>query len=335
MSDIKPASFRLDVTTTEKFKELANGLGLTQDKMLRDLMSSFELDNAKNNLGDRAKEIEEFQNHSQRMINIYLNSLELNQNSEARIKEQFSEKLLMKQDIISNLQNQLNANKEELKNNNLLLTNTLNDNGKLDDELKQLKDTLKTKESLISEYKNKIDTLTTLVTEYQEYKNKIDLVKAELEEAVKIKETANYSIQELKLENDTLNKNIDLLETSIIEYKNTISEIKLENKENLNEIKLEKKAALENQKDEISKITNELTKKNKELQENHDLKIEKIISEHENEISILINKYEDKINEISKRSKENLDMEVKIIKLDYEKLIFEKDKKLQNLKIQK
>lgn len=335
MSDIKPASFRLDVTTTEKFKELANGLGLTQDKMLRDLMSSFELDNAKNNLGDRAKEIEEFQNHSQRVINIYLNSLELNQNSEARIKEQFSEKLLMKQDIISNLQNQLNANKEELKNNNLLLTNTLNDNGKLDDELKQLKDTLKTKESLISEYKNKIDTLTTLVTEYQEYKNKIDLVKAELEEAVKIKETANYSIQELKLENDTLNKNIDLLETSIIEYKNTISEIKLENKENLNEIKLEKKAALENQKDEISKITNELTKKNKELQENHDLKIEKIISEHENEISILINKYEDKINEISKRSKENLDMEVKIIKLDYEKLIFEKDKKLQNLKIQK
>lgn len=335
MSDIKPASFRLDVTTTEKFKELANGLGLTQDKMLRDLMSSFELDNAKNNLGDRAKEIEEFQNHSQRMINIYLNSLELNQNSEARIKEQFSEKLLMKQDIISNLQNQLNANKEELKNNNLLLTNTLNDNGKLDDELKQIKDTLKTKESLISEYKNKIDTLTTLVTEYQEYKNKIDLVKADLEEAVKIKETANYSIQELKLENDTLNKNIDLLEASIIEYKNTISEIKLENKENLNEIKLERKATLENQKDEISKITNELTKKNKELQENYDLKIEKIISEHENEISILINKYEDKINEISKKSKENLDMEVKIIKLDYEKLIFEKDKELQNLKIQK
>ncbi len=324
MSEIKPVTFRLDVDTTDKFKELASNLGVTQDRMLQDLIATFELENAKTNLGDRAKEIEEFQSHSQRMVNIYLNALEINQNSEARIKEQFSEQLLRKQDIISNLQGQLNDNKEELKNKNVLLTNTLNDNGKLDNELKQIKDTLKTKESLISEYKNKIDTLTTLVTEYQEYKDKIDLIKGELEESNKIKEAANYSIQELKLENDNLNKKVNLLENSIIEYKNTISEIKSENKEKLNEMKLEKKAIADEKNSEITKITNELTKKNKEIEESHSLEIKKLKVEYEN-----------RIKEISEKSGEKLDMEVKIIKLDYEKIIFEKDKEIELLKNKK
>lgn len=332
MSEIKPVTFRLDIETTDKFKELASNLGVTQDKMLQDLIATFELENAKTNLGDRAKEIEEFQNHAQRIVNIYLNALELNQNSESRIREQFSEQLLRKQELISNIQDQVKKYKEDFKEQDILLGNTLNKNTKLDEELKQLKDTLETKESLIGEYKNKIDTLTSLVTEYKEYKNSIDVIKKELEEANKIKEASMYEAKELKLENGNSNKKIELLEDTITEYKENINQIKIDNKEYIKQIKDENKAIVEEKNREIIKVSSELTDKVNELSADHKEELNNEAEKYNKIINDLKKQFEKEMKDSEKRAIEKIEMEKDKLKLNYERVIFDKDKELEVLK---
>lgn len=114
-NEIKPRTFRIDNSANEKFKQLASDLNVTQDKMFRDLITVYEMEQSKYVLADRSKEIEEFQNHANRLINIYLNSLELNKNTESIISEQFSQQLSRKQELIINLQDQVKKFKEDIK----------------------------------------------------------------------------------------------------------------------------------------------------------------------------------------------------------------------------
>lgn len=335
MSEIKPATFRLDTTTTEKFKELASDFGVTQDKMLQELMGTFELENAKVNLADRGKEIDEFQTIAQRMIRIYLNSLELNQNSEERIKDQFQEQLVKKQELIFNLQEQNKLCREDLKNKDALLKDTLNLNAKSKEEVIQIKNTLDTKETLIVEYNNKINMLTTLVTEYTQYKDDINIIKEDLEKSNKAKETLTYAAKDINLENGNLNKQIKLLENSIKDNKESILQIKAENKENIKQLKDEHNVALEYKNKELEKATKELKDKVNELILNNKEELAGELEAYKGNANKMKEQFEKEINVIENRSSEKLEMEIEKITLKYDRLIFDKDKEIEALKNKK
>ena len=142
-----PTTFRITSTTNDKFKELAQSFGFTQEEMLSNLISTYELENAKALIINREKEIDEFQSHVSRLVNIYLNSLELNQNSENRIHEKYSNEINSKAEIINNLQEKLLEKDKQLSSLKTLLQDISKDYDKSSEEIKSIKDTLETKEN--------------------------------------------------------------------------------------------------------------------------------------------------------------------------------------------
>lgn len=313
MSEIKPVTFRLDTNTTEKFKELASALGLTQDKMLLDLISAFELEQAKLTLTDRGKEIEEFQEIAHRMIRIYTNSLELNKSSEERIRDKFTEQLIQKQDLITNLQEQVNKYKEDAKSKDILLSKTLDDNKKLKSELDNITSIIETKEALVQEYVSKIDTLTSLVTEYSIYKDTIEDVKVDLDNEKKSSEALSYENKNLSLENDNLRKQIDVLQGRIEEYKDTIKTMREEHKQDMLELKSEK-----------DNIIIDNRKIVEEIQAKHSKEINNIKDNNDKTITELKEDYKNDIKEIEERLKEKMEMEIDKVTIKYEKLLLER-----------
>lgn len=317
MSEIKPATFRLDTNTTEKFKELASTLGLTQDKMLVDLISAFELEQAKQTLTDRGKEIEEFQDIAYRLIRIYTNSLELNKSTEERIKDKFTEQLIQKQDLITNLQEQVNKFKEDAKSKDTLLSITLDDNKKLKSELTNIKNIVETKETLVKEYVSKIDTLSSLVTEYSIYKDSIEDVKTDLDIEKKSSEALSYENKNLSLENDNLRKQIEVLLGRVEEYKDNIKTMKEEHKQDMVELKAEKENIISDNRKIIEDIH---VKHSKEINE---------IRENNNNIIIgLKEDYKNEIKGIEKRLDEKTQMEIDKVTIKYEKLLLENAAKI-------
>lgn len=326
-----PTTFRITPSTNDKFKELAQSIGLTQEEMLSNLIATYELENAKALIVNREKEIDEFKSHINRLINIYLNSLELNQNSELRIQEKFTAELNKKVEIITLLQEQISELKENLKENNLILTNTLNDNNKLVDESNNLKDTLNTKEKLIKEYIEKIDTLTSLVTEYTNYKNTYLTLKKELESSNADKENLIYAKKEILLEKENLEKRIELLENQLNQYNETIANLKSEHKENVNQIKSEHSSIIKNKNKELEQASKGFNDQIQALKLKFNTEASKSIERHNKELEELRLFYEEKIKDIKCNFEAQYQYNLDKIKLDYEKQIFEKDKEINRL----
>lgn len=319
MSEIKPVTFRLDTETTDKFKELANTLGVTQDKMLQDLLATFELEKAKNSIVDRAKEIEEFQSIANRMIRIYMNSLELNQNSEERIKEKFTEQLILKQDLINNLQDQVKKLKEDNSNKESTLYITIDDKKRLGNEVINLKNTLETKEVLIKEYVSKIDTLTSLVTEYSIFKDSIEEVKIELDAEKKSNDALIYESKDLRLENESLKRQVEMLQSTINDCKDNLKIAKEEYKENINQLKVEKEKLVSDNKNYID-----------ELLIKHEDEIKELKSSNNDTIRELKDSHKQEIESIEKKSAEKVEVEIDKVTIKYEKLLLEKVSKTKN-----
>lgn len=338
-----PTTFRITPITNDKFKELAQSFGFTQEEMLSNLISTYELENAKALIINREKEIDEFQSHVSRLVNIYLNSLELNQNSENRIHEKYSEQINKKVEMINLLQNKISEMKDNVENQNLLLTNTLNENAKLTDEVNNLKDTLGTKEKLIKEYIEKIDTFSSLITEYKKYKNdymklkdKLDFVSAEKEEAL-------YNSKQLTLEKSNLEKRIELLLNQIQDTKDSLLQIKAEHKENLVQIKEEHSELIKSKNLELERTYKELSDQLQALTLKHDREASRLNKTHMEEIAQIKAEYKENLNRIQTENVKELKvLEERLISqhnnslekltLNYEKQLFEKDKELNKYK---
>ena len=114
-NEIKGVSFRLGEEDIQKFREFAEEQGLNQAEMFQAMINNFEIARAKNSLSDRAKEIETFQVTVNTLIGMFVNSLAINQTSEERIRDAMSLELASKDKIITDLQAQYKATKDELE----------------------------------------------------------------------------------------------------------------------------------------------------------------------------------------------------------------------------
>lgn len=114
-NEIKGVSFRLGEEDIQKFREFAEEQGLNQAEMFQAMINNFEIARAKNSFSDRAKEIETFQVTVNTLIGMFVNSLAINQTSEERIRDAMSLELSSKDKIITDLQAQYKATKDELE----------------------------------------------------------------------------------------------------------------------------------------------------------------------------------------------------------------------------
>lgn len=287
MSDnIKATSFRISETAIDKFKEFATEVNMTQREFFDSLINIYELESSKKTISKRGKEIEEFQQHAQRMVSIFLNSLELNQNAESIIEEKYRELLKKKSTALDSIQAQL----EKKKN----ISNILNENKKtMEIELESLTKTNKQLEKinqnnmdLINQYKEKTSSLTKLVEDYKNYKVTIEKIQKSLNQKTEIAENQIHEIKNLNFKIENCEKQTEF-------YKKQISELKEEIKDCKNYEDIAKKEAKLEIKISYEKTKLEFEEKIKFIKEKQELESEK-------NIMILQKSYEETISNMKK-----------------------------------
>lgn len=107
-------SFRVTDEVMTRFKDIQDEMGLTHDGVLKMLVNSYELDQAKNAIPDRETEISNFQTKANELVEAFIFSLQLNQDAEARIRSEIALQMQTKDETIANYQEQLKAAQNRL-----------------------------------------------------------------------------------------------------------------------------------------------------------------------------------------------------------------------------
>ena len=100
MSDVKTTTMRLSEDTIKSFRTIAEQEGFTQEQCMAYLVDIFQMQSAKEIMGDRKKEIETFEDYIHKLMNLYMGSLEISINAEDKIKDKFSGDLESKNKLI-------------------------------------------------------------------------------------------------------------------------------------------------------------------------------------------------------------------------------------------
>ena len=133
--ELKPKSFRITTETHEKFKEIANTIGGNQQLALERLIQVYELEQSKTMLGGKSESIEQFQQYATKLVSLYTESLEHQENQAELIREEFKRELMSKDEIIIKLQ-------EEIKDLKIMEEVASESCSKVDAENKELKKNL-------------------------------------------------------------------------------------------------------------------------------------------------------------------------------------------------
>ena len=214
----KVSTLRVNLNDEEAFKQYLKDNGYTQAEGFKNLVALMELDNAKKQLNDRAKEIDTFKDTVNKLINFYVNSLEVNQVAEERIREELNKELVTKDKTISSLQEQLNKQIETIDK----LKITDEEISKVNRNLVSDKEkALKEIETLTSNNKTlqeQIMTLNAIITEYKSLKDLNISLETDNKE---LKETNQNLNIELKQLNDKIINANDML----VFYKEQVAEL--------------------------------------------------------------------------------------------------------------
>lgn len=295
MADVKPVSFRISEEDQEKFKQFASESGFNQAEAFKSLINTWEMAQAKTQIGDRAKEIETFQDTINTLMGMFINSLAINQTSEERIREQLSLEIKTKDLAIQDLQIERNKLKEKFKNIEETNEELVSLNKTLSDEIKKVQKEINIKIETEKNQQEQISTLNSIVTEYKEYK-------------------------EINIKLDSQNKKL-ISEISIKD--NMIKQLQGEIKNNADIISFYKEQ-LESNKEEIKNFNKFIEDKEKSYKK----EIEEGKTLYKNTLDIKEKEYKEKLRKFEVEFKDKLDFEMEKKQLEVDKL----KNKLDNLK---
>lgn len=101
--EIKQTNFRVNQETADAFRKFCDENGLSQAQGFDHVMAVVEMDRAKAAIPGRLTEIETFEKGVKDLLSAYMNSLEICQNAEGRIREAFVNDLTRKDRTIDEL----------------------------------------------------------------------------------------------------------------------------------------------------------------------------------------------------------------------------------------
>ena len=166
----KPTTFRVTIEDKEKFDQFSKENRINQAEMFDALIQNYEMAQAKTAIPERGKEIETFQDTLNKISGMFINSLEINQTSEARIRDTLSLELTTKDQTIYDLQ----KHKENTEIGNQITAGQLNALDKKVKEYELMLDKsavdLDDKNTEISQQREQINALTVLVAESQGFR---------------------------------------------------------------------------------------------------------------------------------------------------------------------
>ncbi len=237
--DAKIATFGVKVPEELKkeISELMKSSGLSGKDFMQSLINVYQVEKTKEQLPEVTQELKELQGLTQRINNIYLNLGYRIDNLMKSKDSEIEQQLKKKDEIISNLQDQV----AEFDNKNEVLTeafnNSVNEKNELNSRVNQLTESNNNIKALVDEYRSKNDTLTGLLNEYKASKEENEALKERLNQAnLRTLEINNEKIamgrevEQLKGEVEKLTSEINVLK---VEHRNEIDTLKENNKENI------------------------------------------------------------------------------------------------------
>ncbi|GIM30125.1 hypothetical protein CPJCM30710_27910 [Clostridium polyendosporum] len=303
MADVKTTTMRLSEETIKTFKEIASKEGFTQEQCLAALINNFELQNTKIILGDRKKEIETFEDYANKLVSLYLNSLEMNKNAEQRIREELKKQLVVKEDIINELQKQ----KQDLVNRIAILSTA---NNKSDEKIKGLEKSIfnleelnKQNKILLEKAQEEKESVITQSEHFEQLTEAYSVLEKEKERLLEYLNASENNIIQLELRVSNEKERIDYLNGVIEECRESLKDVKKEHKNELELLKIEHKNDIKSikatHKEEIQNLFSEVEERTKEK---FSLELEKLRIEKEREIYELIKRYDEEIKNLKQKS---------------------------------
>ena len=307
-----PISIRMNPETNERFKSLSAEFGfVNQNAAMENLIAAFELQQARNLIPTRAKEIEEFAEHTKRLNDIYLNALELNINTEDFIRKEYSQRLETQQGVIQSQQEQIAASKLTIADSAAQLKESQKIIIEFEKSMKAAEAQATTQSQLISEYREKNETLSSMITKNQLAIDQSEQIKSEYQSL-----QSEFTTYKAKVANEIIEQNrvnekqlSDLTKT----HDKQLSDMnkKIDQAAAATERLVEKhQAAIERAKEQaeilLEKLSNKLqaeyqTQLQTErehynvLQANHQIQIHEIHDKHNEQIAELLQKMQNEL----------------------------------------
>ena len=211
MSENKPQTFRLSEEAAAKFKQISDEYGYTQAQTFDNLLRVFELQDAKTHLPDLERNINEFDAHAQRLVKLYIETLEQNRNMEDIIRDEFQKRLANSEATIIELRDKNTLNQATIKDYETRLKQRDDINATIEHQLDVTNEQNRTLNALVAEYKDKNDTLSGLLTEYKQYKEDVVEMRKLLEDKSDTLLKLQSQVATLEKDNQGLQQTMDTM----------------------------------------------------------------------------------------------------------------------------
>ena len=251
-------SFRVTDDVMGRFKELQDEMGLTQDGALKMLVDAYEIEKAKNAIPDRETEIANFQTKTSELVEAFLHSLQLNQDAEARIRNEYALKLDSQTQTIADYQAQVAELELQLEEAVSLAEGFRTDltavqgsvaeeaekRGRAEADLASLKEE---KEKQLADKSSIIDMLTTKLTDAEQKASEYDALRARTEALQRDLTEALQSIKDNAKDAEIAQERaIRAAEKALeVEHKKEIDRLRSQNTELLQTISVNEREASE------------------------------------------------------------------------------------------
>lgn len=225
--ELKPKSFRIDDETAEKFKEISSAIGGNQQQTLAKLIEAYQFQAGKVILTNRKDDIDRFEKYISCLTNMYMRSLEDNQNITDSVRTEFDALLNSKDTIIQNLQSEL-TKAQQLREEAVIKSKTYSEeNARLNNllnrqekeyhtRLNDLQDMLADKDSLNKTLTDSCNSLKAKIESMERATEQLSSLQEELEQLKKKHEkvTQEHSNleQRLRQEQELYSKSITNLQ---------------------------------------------------------------------------------------------------------------------------
>lgn len=269
--ELKIKSFRVDEETFEKFKNIASSEFKGQAQCLEALINVYEMENSKASLVERKLEIESFQDYLNKINQLFLTSLQMSKDAEARFKDEYAKQLNIKNKTIEKLQNKEEELLEKIKNFEKSNKELLDLNTSLEKDKSTLTQLVSRNHDLLESNKRELKNLE----EFKKYKTENNSLNEEIkilkEELDKIKNENNKNVSEIEISNkeiDFLEKKVEELKKEVLSYKELASSIRRECAKEAENLEKKYSKMLQNEAERLTESFNkelELEKKSFDL----------------------------------------------------------------------
>lgn len=281
MSELQPFSIKVSEEEKEKARALAEAHGGTHREWFNKLMELSEISLMKENTQEFVTDLEELQVHTERIFSIVKNVVQRSNHLRAAATEELNEALQKKEDLISKLQDDLNASKASLasvKEEQLQLEVA---NKEFIEKIDSLQKNIETTQLLVEEYKLKNDFLTGELAKFKEFET-INTA---------LKESHHNELLQLQSNLDKSNKTLEEARQQILELKQNIElqkkELELEMRSAVLDVQNEQQSKYQAKLEQYNNVNIELQKSIEKTRDKYETEIHSLKTEFDKTIHSL------------------------------------------------